>query len=141
MIVKITWLTAEQKKMLQNLCQEHIFLINEQKEFELVPYEQINDVANGRKEVRAFILERKNDVYVVYWHISANKSLELPLNKANVTLYQNMGQEESVKSDHEKFITIPVSNRRYIKAKEMPKEKLKDAFKNAKIINYIFFQY
>jgi len=129
------WLTDDQKQMLRNGEQEHILLLNEQKELELVPYKQVMDVANGSKEVRAFIFKRDKDLFVVYWHISGSKSLELPLNQANVTLYENLGQEESIQSNQENSITIPVSNRRYIKAKDMTEEKLIDAFKNAKIIN------
>ena len=38
----IDWLTADQKKrMLQDLEQEHILLLNEPKDFELVPYDQV----------------------------------------------------------------------------------------------------
>ena len=52
--------TEEQKKMLQNLQQEHILLVNEQNNFELVPYAHITEAANGSKELRAFIFERQN---------------------------------------------------------------------------------
>src|SRR5690606_23596132 len=62
------WLTPEQKQSLQHLEQEHILLINEKNEFELRPYEQIENVANSR-DVRAFIFERNGNHYVVYWHI------------------------------------------------------------------------
>src|SRR5690606_12243639 len=52
------WLTEEQKLSLQKLEQEHILLINEKNEFELQPYDQIMNVADNSKEVRAFIFER-----------------------------------------------------------------------------------
>ncbi|RLD36258.1 MAG: hypothetical protein DRI73_01000, partial [Bacteroidetes bacterium] len=90
------WLTEEQKHMLQNLEQEHILLINEQKEFEMLPYNQIMDVANGSREVRAFIFERNNDLYVVYWHISESKRLELPLASESIILLESSWQEISV---------------------------------------------
>ena len=73
------WLTEEQKEMLKDIKQEHILLINEKNELELVPYDQIVNVANGSREVRAFTFMRNNDLYAVYWHISGNKELELPI--------------------------------------------------------------
>jgi len=44
------------------------------------------DVAHGSREVRAFTFKRNSDSYVVFWHISGNKELELPLNSKNITL-------------------------------------------------------
>ena len=87
------WLTDKQKKMLQNVEQEHILLENENKEFELIPYDQINDVANGSRDVRAFIFERNGEWYVVYWHISGSRKLELPLKRSDVKLYETLGKE------------------------------------------------
>ena len=56
--------------MLKDLKQEHILLVNEKNELELVPYDQIKNLANGNREVRAFTFRRNNESYVVYWHIS-----------------------------------------------------------------------
>ena len=128
------WLTEEQKKMLQNVDQEHILLENEQKEFELVPYDQITDVANGSRDVRAFIFERNGEWYVVYWHISGNKKLELPLKKSDVKLYETLGREAKI-TNLRNNISVPVSNRRYLKATKATKEELLNAFRNAKIVN------
>ena len=55
------WLTDEQKEMLKDLKQEHILLVNEKNEFELVPYDQIMNVADGSREVRAFTFKRNNE--------------------------------------------------------------------------------
>ncbi|MBT4817372.1 MAG: hypothetical protein HON70_16835, partial [Lentisphaerae bacterium] len=70
------WLTDEQKQMLRDADQEFILLLDEEGELELVPYEQIMDVAGGSKDVIAFTFERKNALYAVYSHISADKKLE-----------------------------------------------------------------
>jgi len=130
------WLTDEQKQMLKNGEQEHILLINEQHKFELVPYDQIMDVANGSKEVRAFTFKRNSDLYVVYWHISGNKKLELPLNSKDFTLMESLGQEIQFNSDKNGDSSIlPVGNRRFIKTSKLTKDKLITAFKNAKIID------
>jgi flagellar biosynthesis/type III secretory pathway chaperone len=128
------WLTEAQKKMLQNVHQEHHLLINEQNQFELVPYEQMTDIAGGSKEIRAFIFQRQNANYVVYWHISGNKQLELPLKPTDITLYEKLGQEVTISSDAGDKVVVPVGNRRYIKANNLTKEQLSEAFKNAKIV-------
>jgi len=129
------WLTEDQKQKLRNLEQEHILLLNGENEFELVPYEQIQNVANGSKEVRAFFFKMKNDNYVVYWHISDSKELELPISSENITLYENLGQEIPVQSGQPDYITIPLSNRRYVKTTDLSKEELTEAFKNARLVN------
>ena len=56
-------LTAKQKKELRNPEQEHILLINEKGDFELLPYFQITNVADKSEEVRAFIFERNNKIW------------------------------------------------------------------------------
>jgi len=129
------WLSKEQKQMLKNPAQEHILLINEQKEFKLLPYEQIKEVANGSREVRAFIFNRNDCPYVIYWHISGNGKLEIPLNPENVKLLETFGQETDVISTGDNSVTVPLSNRRFIKACGITKEQLTDALINAKILN------
>jgi len=129
------WLTDEHKKMLQNLKQEHILLIDEQNQFELQPYEQISEAAGGSKEIRAFFFRRENDLYVVYWHISGNKKLELPISAGNVKLYKNPGQEENPGTGDAGTVTVPLNDRLYLKASNMTKEQLTEAFINAKIVD------
>lgn len=130
------WLTEKQKQMLKNLEQEHILLLNEKNEFELVPYDQIMDVANGSREVRAFTFVRNSDLYVVYWHISGNKEMELPLSSKDFTLMERLGQNIQVNSDQNGDKTIvPVGDRRYLKTSKLSKNILITAFRNAKIID------
>jgi hypothetical protein len=130
------WLTGEQKKMLQDGSREHILLINEKKEFELVPYDQIPDVAGGSREIRAFTFSRNNEQYVVYWHISGNRKLILPLNSSDFILLKDLGQEiqNDVKSDGPNSI-IPVGDRKYIKTTKLTKDEFSEAFRNAKIMD------
>ena len=129
------WLTEEQKQMLRNLKQEHILLLNEKNEFELVPYHQIKNVANGSSEVKAFIFHRNRELYVVYWHISGNKQLELALSTKDFTLMENLGKEIQVKTGNGGMAVIPVGNRRYIKTSRLKEEEVVNAFGNAKIVN------
>lgn len=129
------WLTDNQKRMLQNVEQEHILFKNEKKEFELIPYAQITDVANGNRDVRAFIFERGGKWYVVYWHISGSKNLELPLSKSNVKLYETMDKEAKITNLGNNTISVPVSGRRYLKGTKAGKEELINGFRNAKIVD------
>jgi len=130
------WLTEKQKQMLRNPEQEYILLINEQKEFELVPYDQIMDVAKGSREVRAFTFQRKGESYVVFWHISGNKKLELPLNSRDFTLMENLGQEIQVQAgQNENSTVVSVGTRCYLKTRKLSNDKVVAAFKSAKIID------
>lgn len=128
------WLTNEQKEMLQNVGQEHHLLLNEQGEFELVPYDQIIDVAGGNNSIRAFSFKRKGEAYVVYWHISDDKKLELPLTHSSIILYEELGEKREVIPGTNNRVTIPASSRHYIKANKLTVEQLSQAFKNARII-------
>ncbi|MBS3776930.1 MAG: hypothetical protein KGY70_17160 [Bacteroidales bacterium] len=128
------WLTEEQKQMLRDWEQEHILLVNKQEEFELVPYEQIKDVAKG--EVRAFIFERQDDLYVVYWHIKGDKNMELPLKPEKITLLKDIGEQTEVQpGKNEESVVLPVSRRRYVKTDQLSREELISAFQNATIFN------
>jgi hypothetical protein len=128
-------LSEEQKEMLQDLEQEHILLLNEQKEFELLPYDQIMNVANGSSEVRAFVFERNNDFYVVYWHISDSKKIALDLNPEQIILLESLGQEVPVLPGQKlNSVVLPVGKRRYIKTSNLTKDQIITAFQNATII-------
>jgi hypothetical protein len=128
------WLTPQQKQMLKNLRQEHILLVNEKKEFELVPCDQVPDVAGGSRDIRAFTFTRNKEAYAVYWHISGNAELELPLTAKDITLMENLGEGIPVQpGPRENTVLAPTGNRRYIKSGRLTKEALVAAFKNARI--------
>ncbi len=128
------WLTGEQKKMLQNGSREHILLINEKKEFELVPYDQIQDVVGGSREIRAFTFSRNNEQYAVYWHISGKRKLVLPMYSNDFILMKELGQDiqSEVKSDGSNSI-VPAEGRLYIKTAKLTKDKLTEVFRNARV--------
>ncbi len=132
---RIDWLTEEQKKMLQDVEQEHHLLLNEQGQFELVPYEQLTGVAEGSKEIRAFIFQRKGEYYVVYWHISGDKKLQLPLKSSDIALYKTLGQQEPVMTDPDGNIIIPVNDRRYIRMNKLTSKEIVTVLSKAKIID------
>ena len=127
------WLTEEQKLQLRDAKQEYHLLLNEQNQFELHPYEQITTVAGSNEEIRAFIFQREGEYHVVYWHISGNKKLELPLDGKNVALYKNIDREEEILSTRNGDIVVPANDRKYLKISNVSKEKIFEAFENARI--------
>ncbi len=93
------------------------------------------NVAGGGKEVLAFTFEHNHDPYVVYWHISGDKELELPVKPAALTLMSSIGSELPAQPGADGNSTIlPVGNRRYVKAHQASKDELITAFKNARIV-------
>jgi hypothetical protein len=131
------WLTDTQKQLLRNLTQEHILLLNENNEYELLPYDQIPEIAGGSREIRAFIFRRDNSLYVVYWHISGNAKISLPVNPKDITLMEKPGKViQTASSDQSGNNTIlPAGDRRYIMTGKLTRNELITAFKNARIIN------
>jgi hypothetical protein len=123
------FLSEEQKRNLQDSDQEHILLINEVGEFELLPYRQITNIANGSNDVRAFIFDRNNKTWVVYWHTSGEGSLELPVNADSMRLFEELGKEIQLQEINEN-ISIPVGKRRYIQFK-LSHEEVLDLFDHA----------
>lgn len=127
------WLTAEQKEMLKNQEQEHILLINEQKEFELVPYDQIEGAACEDPLVTAFSFTRGGESYVVYWHHCENVQLQLPLKAEDITLVDELWEQPVAAEACEAGAVIPLDKRRYVKSK-LPVEELIEAFRKAKVM-------
>ncbi|MBN1290865.1 MAG: hypothetical protein JXB48_03420 [Candidatus Latescibacteria bacterium] len=126
------FLTQEQKKALRNLDQEHTLLIDENGALELIPYEQIPDVAGGTSAVRAFVFGRAEDVCVVYWHTSGEASIKVPLESNSVRLYKELGKEIPVQSQSDSCI-LPASARHYLVC-TLPKDTVIEAFQLAKIV-------
>ena len=113
------WLTEAQKKeIIGNQLQEHILLINEQKEYELVPYAQI---PTADEKLRAFGFQRNGRSYVVYWHTRGEGTVKLPF---SVTLQEEL-YAPALDTD-----TLPVSHRRYVSS-DLPLAELTAAFAQA----------
>ena len=127
------WLTDEQKEMLKDLDQEHILLIDENKEFELQPYWQIKSAAKGNPAVRAFILERKGGRCVVYWHTSGEGTLRLPAAASCVSLRKELYEEALPVQEEAGSILIPAGCRRYLTS-SLSMEELTAAFEQAELI-------
>jgi hypothetical protein len=125
------YLTQDQKESLKDLDQEHTLLIDEEGNFELVPYMKIPDIANGDQDIRAFSFERNGKTWVAYWHCRGKANLVLPVSSDRLLLYSELDKEIPVQ-DTQNDVVIPVDNRRYI-AFDLSISEVRDLFKNAKI--------
>ncbi len=123
------FLTEKQKRKLRYGLQEYTLLIDETGKFELVPYKQIT---KENSKIRAFIFSRKNKVWVVYWHISGDGFIELPIGSDVIKLYKELGEEISLEKSNDK-VKLPVGSRRYIQF-NMEYEKVLKLFKKAKLL-------
>jgi len=122
-------LTSEQKKELRESDREHILLINENGEYELVPYRQLTDVAGGSREIRAFIFERESTTWVVYWHTSGETEIMLPVNCENIKIFEELGEKISTEEINA-GVKLEVGNRRYAQF-DLPEEKVIEIFSRA----------
>jgi hypothetical protein len=130
------WLSVEQKQSLRNAEQEFILLLNEAADFELLPYDQITRVANGCRDVIAFTFERKGDLYAVYWHISADKALELPCGPKDLTVLESIGGvSQAISAGHGDSAIVPLGKRRYLRTSLAHRDALIAAFRNARVLD------
>ena len=127
------WLTDEQKEMLKNLDQEHILLINEEKAFELLPYDQIESAAKDDLRVRAFIFERNGKTCVVYWHTSGEGTLKLPLSSDGLLLQKELYEGTLPVEPADGGILLPIGARRYLTT-ELSREAVIAAFREASLV-------
>lgn len=123
------WLTPEQKEMLRDLSQEHILLINENREFELLPYRQIS----ACEGVRSFLFERAGKTCVVYWHESGEGTLSLPLAPEHCAVKKELWQDAEALSVENGCILLPVSSRSYLIC-ELHADEVERAFAQARLL-------
>lgn len=125
--------SERQKTIIKNNPdQEYILLIDESGAFELQPYEQIQDVAQGNAYIRAFTYKRSGKICVVYWHISGEGKIALGLDADKVHLYKQLGKEIPVTRSNN-GIVVPVGDRFYLET-DLDPETVVSAFKNAKTL-------
>lgn len=129
------WLTEINKETLKDGNREYHLLINEQGEYELVEYEQILTAATGSRELRAFLFNRKGDWYLLYWHISGDKKLRLPIASSRARLYKQLGQPEPFVSTSQMDITVPLNDCRYVKITGLTKEQIVDILNHSIIMD------
>lgn len=122
------WLTQEQKDALKDPKQEHILLIDEKGDYELVPYSQIRCKCG---DIRAFAFTRQSRNYVVFWHKTGQCSLKLSF-AGDCSLETELGRRISDITERNGSVLLPAAGRQYFSTTE-PMEQLIEAFKNAVI--------
>ncbi|MFP5209295.1 MAG: hypothetical protein ACLGRW_08395 [Acidobacteriota bacterium] len=128
------WLSEKQKTALRNLEQEHTLLINERADFELVPWDQVENVAGADRPGRAFLFMRQGAVWAAYWHISGEGLLELPLPSDRLTLMRDLGKPLAIQKSG-RGVRLPIGERRYLKVDGIARQEVVSAFKAAKILS------
>ena len=72
-----------------------------------------------------FTFERKEAIYAVYWHISADKRLEIPLKPETLVLMESLGTTmETVTGEQAHTTLVPIGKRRFLKAKGASRDEL-----------------
>lgn len=127
------WLSPTQKAELRNLDQEHILLTDESGNFELLPYEQIENVAGSDQPARAFIFTRSGEIYVVYWHTSGFAKLQVALPARHLSLMEHLGKPWPLKPSGE-GVMLPLRNRLFLACKGLTQDEIIRAFHRAKIV-------
>ena len=127
------WLTSAHKETLRNLEREHTLLIDEMGHFELVPYSQIQEVAGADQPGRAFIFERRGNVWVVLWHTSGSATLDVDIPARRVRLMKELGNAIPVKP-RKNGIQLPLRDRHYVECTGLSAKDVISAFQNARIL-------
>lgn len=124
-------LSVEQKEALKDLEQEHILLINEQKEYELAAYNEISDVAGQDAPVSAFWFTRGDENFVVYWHKTGTGNLQLNTASDTISVTDQLWENPiPLQSSSEESCILPAGKRRYVRSR-LPVEKLIELFRSA----------
>ena len=107
------WLTDAHKQALRDPNTEHILLVGETGDYELVPYRKVA-AAGGDDQVSAFVFERKGCSWCVCWHTTGEGKLFLPLKAEQFTYSDEIGSEVITPEIAEDGVLLPLSRRRYI---------------------------
>jgi hypothetical protein len=127
------FVTAEIKEELKKTETEHTLLIDENGNYELAVWEQVQDALDGDETVTVFIIERQGKRCAVCWNNAGSGRLSLPLGDANVSYVDQLGGDEIAIEREGDGLIIPVENKRYL-ITDLSKEQLIDAFVRAKLI-------
>lgn len=117
-------LTKEQKEMMRSQ-QEHILLINGEGEYELLPYDQIEETPEG---LYAFTFTRLGRNYAVYWYQGEEKKFSIPMTE--LVCEDEIDGKHTAILESNGYTLLPASHRRYVYTSE-DKATLEDAFRSA----------
>jgi hypothetical protein len=124
--------SREQIEAFRKGDREHILLVNEAGKFELHPYEQIGDAADGSLDIRAFIFDRFGETHIVFWHPSGSAQLELNVEGSEIRLFEELGREIPV-GEGNGGVMIPFGDRQYLMI-DLPREEAISLFRNARVV-------
>ena len=124
------FLTPEMKEALKDAAQEHILLINEEGEYELVAYDRIQDAAGGDKNLSAYVFERNGKMWAVCWHTTGSGVLTLPVKFDQITCKREIGGNELPVEVVADGISLTISDRCYFSS-SLSKEDVIKAFQDA----------
>lgn len=127
-------LTPEMKQQLKNPDQEHILLINEQGEYELVPYDCVSGAAGGNPELSAYVFERAGRSWAVYWHTTGCRELTIPVSDRQICCYDEIGGAPVAIRQTGKETVVPAEGRRYLST-TLSREQLVAALEKAYFYN------
>ena len=118
---------------LRNTEQEHILLINEEGEYELVPYDCIKGAGGENAPMSAYIFTRRNKNYVVLWHTKGEGKLSLPLPTSALTYEDELGGKQLPLDELDGKTVLTVNDRHYLST-TLDKDTIIAAFKNARLM-------
>ena len=124
-------LSESQKEMLKEPGKEHTLLMNENGDYELIPYFEVKGVGGDDAEISAFVFERLGKAYAVIWHKSGEAKLSIPI--SNVKYERDIGKETLPIEEKDEQTTIKVDNSAYLSA-DVSVEELKEKLLSSTII-------
>ena len=122
-------LTEEQKDMLKDLGQEHVLLMNGRGDYELLPY---SEIPSGDGRIRVFTFVRGGQNWAVFWHLSGEGVLRLPLSAPAAVSKEPDGEPMDTGCDPDALL-IPVGNRLWLRT-DASADTLRDAFARASLV-------
>lgn len=124
--------SEKQKEELKKQDQEHILFKNEDGNYELIPYSQLNGIANNNSDILAFIFERQGKTWVVYWHVRGEGVLRVPVNADRFSLFNQPGKAANIQIKEDGISQIPVDKRRYM-VFDLPPKKVAEILSKAEL--------
>ena len=128
------WLSSGQKQALRDLEQEHILILNERKQMELVPYREIPGSVGGERTIRAFLFERIGRIYVVFWHTHGRGRIRVPLSGRGVRLQSELFEKPIDIMQDGSTIILPVEGRRYLNCSKIRVDEVVQAWQESRVI-------
>jgi hypothetical protein len=110
-----------------------MLLINENGVLELAPYSQIKNVAGQDGPARAFVFPRREKLYVVFWHMSGEGSMEIPLEARAARLLAELGKPRPLPKSP-RGLRVPLAGRLYLECEGVSRDTIVRAFQNARIL-------